>query len=290
MCMILITGAAGKTGRAVISALAARGQPVRALVHRGEQARLVESVGARESIVGDMRDENRLKQAARGVRAIYHICPNVSPDEIPIGRAVIAAARAARVEQFAFHSVLHPQVEAMPHHWNKLRVEEALFESGLAYTILQPASYMQNVLAGWQTIVERGVYAVPYSVECRMSMVDLEDVAEAAAVVLTESGHLGAVYELAGPEILAQTQVAKVLSSRLGREVRAEQVAINAWKRQAQASSMGTYQVETLVKMFHYYDLCGFWGNPHALSHLLGRAPTKFDAFIERAIRQMTSQ
>jgi uncharacterized protein YbjT (DUF2867 family) len=288
--MILITGAAGKTGRAVISALAARGQPVRALVHRGEQARLVESVGARESIVGDMRDENRLKQAARGVRAIYHICPNVSPDEIPIGRAVIAAARAARVEQFAFHSVLHPQVEAMPHHWNKLRVEEALFESGLAYTILQPASYMQNVLAGWQTIVERGVYAVPYSVECRMSMVDLEDVAEAAAVVLTESGHLGAVYELAGPEILAQTQVAKVLSSRLGREVRAEQVAINAWKRQAQASSMGTYQVETLVKMFHYYDLCGFWGNPHALSHLLGRAPTKFDAFIERAIRQMTSQ
>ena len=290
MCMILITGAAGKTGRAVISALAARGQPVRALVHRGEQARLVESVGARESIVGDMRDENRLKQAARGVRAIYHICPNVSPDEIPIGRAVIAAARAARVEQFAFHSVLHPQVEAMPHHWNKLRVEEALFESGLAYTILQPASYMQNVLAGWQTIVERGVYAVPYSVECRMSMVDLEDVAEAAAVVLTESGHLGAVYELAGPEILAQTQVAKVLSSRLGREVRAEQVAINAWKRQAQASGMGTYQVETLVKMFHYYDLCGFWGNPHALSHLLGRAPTKFDAFIERAIRQMTSQ
>jgi uncharacterized protein YbjT (DUF2867 family) len=263
---------------------------VRALVHRGEQARLVESVGARESIVGDMRDENGLKQAARGVRAIYHICPNVSPDEIPIGRAVIAAARAARVEQFAFHSVLHPQVEAMPHHWNKLRVEEALFESGLAYTILQPASYMQNVLAGWQTIVERGVYAVPYSVECRMSMVDLEDVAEAAAVVLTESGHLGAVYELAGPEILAQTQVAKVLSSRLGREVRAEQVAINAWKRQAQASGMGTYQVETLVKMFHYYDLCGFWGNPHALSHLLGRAPTKFDAFIERAIRQMTSQ
>jgi len=290
LCMILITGAAGKTGRAVISALAARGQPVRALVHRGEQVRLVESMGARESIVGDMRDENRLKQAARGVRAIYHICPNVSPDEIPIGRAVIAAARAARVEQFAFHSVLHPQVEAMPHHWNKLRVEEALFESGLPYTILQPASYMQNVLGGWQEIVERGVYAVPYSVEARMSMVHLEDVAEAAAVVLTEPGHLGATYELAGPEALTQTQVAEILSKHLKRPVHAEQVTIEAWTRQAQASGMGEYQIKTLVKMFHYYDRYGFWGNPHTLSHLLSRTPTKFVTFLERAIRQMTNQ
>ena len=80
----------------------------------------------------------------------------------------------------------------MTHHWNKLRVEETLFESGLSYTILQPASYMQNVLGGWQAIVEHGVYAAPYSVETRMSMVDLEDIAEATAVVLTEPGHLGA--------------------------------------------------------------------------------------------------
>ena len=288
--MILITGAAGKTGRAVISALAARGQPVRALVHRGEQARLVESVGARESIVGDMRDENRLKQAARGVRAIYHICPNVSPDEIPIGRAVIAAARAAGVEQFVFHSVLHPQVEAMPHHWNKLRVEEALFESGLAYTILQPASYMQNVLGGWQAIVERGVYAVPYSVEARMSMVDLEDVAEAVAVVLTEPGHLGATYELAGPEVLTQTQVAEILSKHLKCPVRAEQVTIEAWTRQAQTSGVGQYQIEALVRMFCYYDRHGFWGNPHALSHLLGRTPTKLETFVGRVKRQMINQ
>ena len=288
--MILVTGAAGKTGRAVITALVARGQAVRALVHRDEQIQAVKSMGAKEAIVGDMRDENILRKATRGVRAVYHICPNVNPDEIAIGKAAINAARDDRVEQFVFHSVMHPQTEAMTHHWNKLRVEEALFESGLAYTILQPASYMQNVLGGWQAIVERGVYSVPYSVKARMSMVDLEDVAQAAAVVLTERDHLDATYELAGPKVQTQTHVAEILSKHLKRPVRAEQVTIEAWTRQAQASGMGEYQVGTLVKMFHYYDHHGFWGNPRMLSHLLGRTPTKFETFVERVMQQMTNR
>jgi len=286
--MILVTGAAGKTGRAIIRALVVREQAVRALVHRDEQAQLVKSLGAQEAIVGDMRDQRTLRLATRGVRAVYHICPNVSPDEIQIGKAAISAAQEAGVEQFVFHSVLHPHTEAMTHHWNKLRVEESLFESHLPYVILQPASYMQNVLAGWRAIVERGVYAVPYSVETRMSMVDLEDVAQAAAVVLTEPGHLGATYELAGPDALTQTQVAEILSKQLRRPVHAEQVTVEAWTRQAQASGMGAYQIETLVKMFRYYDRYGFSGSPRALSYLIGRAPTKFETFIERTIRERT--
>ena len=284
--MILVTGAAGKTGQAVIKALVARRQPVRALVRRDEQTQIVKSLGAKEAIVGDMRDTTTLKRAVQGVHAIYHICPNVSPEEIQIGKTAIAAAREAGAERFVFHSVMHPQTEAMTHHWNKLRVEEALFESGLAYTILQPSSYMQNVLGGWKAIVERGVYTVPYTVEARVSMVDLDDVAQAAAVVLTEPGHLGATYELAGPEVLTQTQVAEILSKHLKRPVRAEQITIEAWTLQTRASGMGEYQIETLVKMFRYYDRNGFWGNPHTLSQLLGRTPTKFDAFVERTIRE----
>ncbi len=284
--MILVTGAAGKTGQAIIKALIARRQPVRALVRRDEQTQIVRLLGTKEAIVGDMRDATTLKRATQSVHAVYHICPNVSPDEIQIGKTAIAAARDAGVERFVFHSVMHPQTEAMTHHWNKLRVEEALFETGLAYTILQPSSYMQNVLGGWKVIVERGVYTVPYTVEARMSMVDLEDVAQAAAVVLTEPGHLGATYELAGPEVLTQTQIAETLSKHLKRPVRAEQITIEAWTLQAQASGMGEYQIETLTKMFHYYDRNGFWGNPHTLSQLLGRTPTKFDAFVERTIRE----
>ena len=160
--MILVTGAAGKTGRAVVSALAAKGCSVRALVHRELQVDLLRSIGARDAIVGDMLSRSSITRAARDVNAIYHICPNVNPDEASFGRIAIEAAEEALVKKFVFHSVLHPQVERMPHHWLKMRVEEALFESKLDYTILQPAAYMQNVLSEWVSIVQYGVYNVPY--------------------------------------------------------------------------------------------------------------------------------
>ncbi len=283
--MILVSGAAGKTGRAVIRALAAREEAVRGLVRRPEQVELVEKLGAREAVVGDMRDRAVMEQAVRGVRAVYHICPNVSPDEVAIGRIGIAAARSAGVERFVYHSVLHPQIEVMPHHWLKMRVEEQLFESGLAYTILQPVAYMQNVLAQWEHILERGVYPVPYPAQTRLGMVDLEDVAEAAAIVLTEAGHAGAIYELAG-EALSQVEVAAVLSEQLGRPVRVEVVSLDAWERRARAAGLGEYQVATLLKMFRYYERFGFGGNSRVLGWLLGRVPGAFADFVGRVVRE----
>ena len=134
--MILITGAAGKTGRAIIQALAKRGETVRALVHRPDQVASLKALGVEDVLVGDALDPSVVQQAVQDVRAIYHIAPNVSPDEVTIGRIIIAAAQSADVERFIFHSVLHPQIEAMPHHWLKMRVEELLFESGLSFTIL----------------------------------------------------------------------------------------------------------------------------------------------------------
>jgi NAD(P)H dehydrogenase (quinone) len=280
--VILVTGAAGKTGKAVIGALVSKGEQVRALVHRQEQVDTVLLSGVKHAVVGDMQSPNVLIEATSGVSSVYHICSNMNQNEVQIGRAIIAAAKSAKVTHFVFHSVLHPQAETMPHHWNKLRVEEALFESHLSYTIMQPASYMQNILANWREIVERGVYSIPYSVDARMSMVDLDDVAEAAANVLTEQGHAGATYELAGPEALTQTETVSILTMRLGSEVRAERLGIEEWKRRALNSGLGPYQIDTLIKMFEYYDRHGFWGNSRVLSDLIHRPPTKFERFVQR--------
>ena len=284
--MILVTGAAGKTGRAAISALSARGQVVRALVHRPTQASIATGAGAQDVVAGDMRARATLEQAlAPGrvpVRAVYHICPNMSPDELSIARVVLEAARAAGLERVVYHSVLHPQTEAMPHHWQKLRVEELLFEAGLPFTILQPAAYMQNLLAYWDQIVRQGVCAVPYATGTRLGMVDLEDVAEAAAIILTEEGHAGATYELAGADVLSPAEVAGVLERRLARPVRARAVPLEEWERGARASGLGEYQVQTLLQMFRYYERYGFWGNPRVLTGLLRRPPTTFASFVER--------
>ncbi|MBM4423685.1 MAG: NAD-dependent epimerase/dehydratase family protein [Chloroflexi bacterium] len=280
--MILVSGAGGKTGRAIIRALAAKGEAVRAFVRREEHVSVVKASGAREAVVGDVRDGEALSRAMDGARAAYHICPNVDPEEERIGELVIGAARAAGVQHFVFHSVLHPQAEAMPHHWSKLRVEELLFESGLPCAILQPTAYMQNILAGWESITQRGVFTAPYPAETRLSLVDLHDVAEAAAIVLTDPTHAGATYELVGTPPMSQTEVAASLSRGLGRAVRAESESIQSWEQRSRAAGLGEYQIDTLIKMFRYYERHGLHGNPNTLRWLLARPPTTFDQFVEQ--------
>lgn len=283
--MILVTGASGKTGRAVVAALARTGAATRAVVRRPSQVGLLLRLGAQETVVADLLDESSLPPAFREVGAVVHICPNVHPEEIEIGRRVIALARAHGSAHFVLHSVLHPQIEQMPHHWTKLRVEEALLESGLAFTILRPAVYMQNWLAGWRRIADEGVLRNPYAVDTRLSVVDLEDVAQAAAIVLTQAGHAGATYELAGTPALTQTEVAAQLSEGLGRPVHPEAEPLEEWEARARGAGLGEYQRATLAAMFRYYELHGLSGNPRVLRWLLGREPTTIVAFARRTGR-----
>jgi NAD(P)H dehydrogenase (quinone) len=162
---------------------------------RPEDIPVVDQQGAQDAVVGDMRDAVAFRQAAQGTAAIYHICPNISPDE-----AAITAAQAAEVNRFVCNSVRQPQIEAMLHHWLKLWVEERLPESRLPFTILRPAAYMQNVLAQWERITTQGIYPVPFPVETRLGMVDLVDVHWGIVHVLDHTalhlGHMQLTYQL----------------------------------------------------------------------------------------------
>jgi uncharacterized protein YbjT (DUF2867 family) len=282
--MILVTGAAGKTGQAVTAALAARGQRVRALVHRPEAAAVVTASGAAEVVVGDMLAADALQIALAGVAAVYHICPNMHPAEVPMAELLLGAMVAAGVRRIVYHSVLHPQVEAMPHHWRKLRVEELLFTQDLAWTILQPAAYMQNIFGAWRAVVEEGVYRVPYATQTRLGMVDLHDVAAAAATVLLEDGHACAIYELAGREILDQDEIAAVLGEVLQRPVRAEAIARASWSETAARGGLNPEAIAVLLAMFEYYERHGFYGSPTVLRLLLGREPSTLATVVARQL------
>ena len=288
--MILVTGAGGKTGRTLVRTLS-KVESICAFVHREEHVSIVKSLGAEKVIVGDMHDESAIRSAMQEARSVYHICPNMNPDEVIIGKLVIDAARESGVEHFVYHSVLHPQTEKMNHHWAKLRVEEIIFESGLPFTILQPAPYMQNLLAGWKSIVEAGLLRVPYSVNSKFSFVDLEDVAEAAKVVLTEPNHANAIYELAGIPPMSHLEVAGILSRVLNRDVHAEKEEISDWRLRAERSSEGAqsnrkeYTLENLVKMFEYYDQWGLVGNVNVLRWILKREPNSLEIFIDRIVK-----
>jgi uncharacterized protein YbjT (DUF2867 family) len=287
--MILVTGAAGKTGKAVIKALAAKRASVRALIRRPEQTAELETLGAAEVILGSFEDARSLSLAATGARAIYHICPNVSRDELNIARAVTTAALAQNVKRFVYHSVLHPQIKAMSHHWAKMRTEEMLLAAGLDLTILQPTAYMQNLLGAWRGIVEDGVLRVPYPADTRLSLVDLDDVAEVAARVLTQDGHVGATYELVGTAPLAQTEIATAIGAALNRDISVEVESVEAWEARVRASGMGEHERATLAAMFRYYTRHGLAGNPNTLHWLLGRAPHDLAHFIALRDNSLTS-
>jgi uncharacterized protein YbjT (DUF2867 family) len=284
--MILVTGAAGKTGQSIIRALAARKKSIRALVRDDSQVQQMKALGAHDVIVGDMQSGEVLKETFVEITAVYHICPNVNPDEFSIGTLVISEAKAAGVQRFVYHSVLHPQIESMSHHWHKLRIEEKIFESAIPFTILQPAAYMQNLLVHWDLIAHEGTYPIPYGQETKMSMVDIEDIAKVAALVLTEPGHEGAIYELSGSEVLSQTEVANIMGQNLGYPVRVKVIPITEWECNSRKRGMSDYQIKTLVKMFQYYEQFGFGGNSQVLENLLGHPASKLTDFVERTIKE----
>jgi NAD(P)H dehydrogenase (quinone) len=281
--MILVTGAGGKTGRALVRVLS-NVESVCAFVHREEHVSVLKSLGAEKIIVGDLHAETAIRSAMQGARSVYHICPNMNSDEFAIGKLVIDEAWKVGMEHLVYHSVLHAQTEKMNHHWQKLRVEEMIFESGIPFTILQPAPYMQNLLASWKNIVEDGVLRVPYSVNSKFSFVDLEDVAESAKIVLTEPNHKNAIYELAGTLPISHVEVAEIMSRILNRDVRADKEEFSDWK--LRAGSLSEQAVGALVKMFEYYDQWGLVGNPNVLRWILRHDPESLESFIERTLRE----
>jgi uncharacterized protein YbjT (DUF2867 family) len=255
--VIAVTAAGGPTGRAVRAALEARGLAVRSLTR---------TPSLEGDTTCDLRDPAAVRSALDGVDALYLVWPNFSPDEAEGATAVLAAARDAGVPRVVYHSVLRPQARAMPHHAAKDRVEEALDRSGLAWRVLQPCAYAQNLdpraAAG-------GTFASPWGLERAQSLVDLRDVAEAAAVLLTEDGLDGGTFEAAGPEPLTAGRIAELLSAWLGREVRAVD-AVPAGPVPEE------YAARCLRLMFDHYRAHGFTGSPRVLEALLGRPARTF--------------
>lgn len=269
--LVAVTGAAGKTGRAVVAALSRRGVRTRALVHRAEQA-AAGVPGAAESIAVDLSDVDGLAAALDGADALYLIAPNMHPDEPGLANSVIGACTARGVRRVVYHSVIHPYAPAMPHHVGKAEVEAMLHESGLDWTVLQPASYLDNAHGVWDSVRERGVWPLPYAAEAPFTPVALADVAEVAASALTDPRHRFATYELAGPEVLTTADMAEIAGTVLGLDV-----TVEVDRDPAAAAA----RPPRLQAMFDYYHEHGICGNGTVLAALLHRPPTTWHAWVD---------
>jgi uncharacterized protein YbjT (DUF2867 family) len=280
--LILVTGAAGKTGKTITQALTTHGLDVRAVVRKEDQISEMKQVGAKEVVVSDLMDETTLDKAFFGTAAIYHICPNMHPQEEEIGQLMIQLAQKNHLKHFVYHSVLHPQVEAMPHHWKKMRVEAQLFRMNMPFTILQPAAYMQNVLGYLDKMLKSGEYRIPYKTSSKSSMIDLNDLAEVVVKMFSEAGHENAIYELSSSETLSALDVAAGVAAVTGKLILAGTLDRGQWEIDSRKAGLSDYAVDTLLKMFQYYEENDFIGNPNQLTWLLGREPTTFEQFFRQ--------
>ncbi len=283
--MILITGASGKTGKAIITKLVSADLSVRAMVRSASRIAELEALGCEEVVIANMLDPKTVQDAFKDIQQVYHICPNMSPDEEKIGQIMIEAAIQNDLKQFVYHSVLHPQVESMAHHWHKLKVEEQLMMSPLPFTILQPAAYMQNIIGYWDKMMNDGIYEIPYSIDSKSSMVDLNDLAEVVLKVVTQAGHENAIYELSSCQAMSARQIAEIVGQKTGKAVTAASLDRTEWETNMRLRQMSDYAIVTLLKMFEYYEDYNFIGNCNQLSWLLGRKPVTFETFIEKHIQ-----
>lgn len=268
--MILVTAAGGMTGLAVTGALGRRSLPVRAFVQGRRAAAQLAALGA-EVVLGSLHDDEATAAALRGCTAVYLIWPNFDADEFAGATRLAQRAQEAGVTRLVYHSVLRPQLERMPHHWQKLRVEEFLDTLDLDRRTVQPCAYLDNLGRQFDTVQATGSFTSPWGVEARLSYVDLRDVADAATALLVTDGLDGGAFELCGPEALDARDIARALGRRLGRRVQAVDVppVVEA-----------DYAGRCLELMSDYYRRFGFAGSGLVLEALLGRAPRALDDYV----------
>ena len=278
--MILVNAANGQQGKLLIPKLVGAGLAVRALARSEQSAAELRAAGVTEVVVGEISDPAVIARSIAGVDKVYHVCPGIHPLERELGRAWIDAAKAAGVGHFVFSSVLHAVVTDLVQHEIKRDIEEHLISSGLEFTILQPAIYM--ALRRFGRSFDTGVLTTGWSPDRVQSLVDIGDVTDVAAAVLTDSvRHAGATYELVGRGRYTAHDMAAIIAKVLRREIHVEVVDAETYLKALFGDRDPTAH-ETLVarSLRSRYSSHDFLGNANVLAWLLGREPTSFEQFV----------
>jgi uncharacterized protein YbjT (DUF2867 family) len=234
---ILVTGATGKQGGAVLRHLRKRGFPVRALTRDPDKPEVRTLAGhGTEVVKGDLDDAASLDRALDGVYGVYSMGTYRErglEGEVRMGAALAEAARRADISHFVYSSVgSAARQTGVPHFDSKFQVEEHIRRTGVPYTILRPVFFMEN----WQAMrgmIEEGTLAQPLDPARTLQQVAVDDIGAFAALAFEHSGKwLGQSVELAGDE-LSMTQMAEMFGRVLGREVRYQQVPWDQFESKA---------------------------------------------------------
>ena len=277
---VLMIGATGKYASLVLPELRQRGVTVRALVRDESKADAARQQGAEEIAIANLNDSESLRAATSEVDGVFHINPAFTPNEAELGVAMVEAAKAAGVRKFVFSSVIHPSISKLSNHAAKRPVEEALYESGMEFTVLQPTMFMQNFDSSWSAMLEQNRFSLPYSKHKKVSYVDYRDVAEVAAFALTGNQLGYGTFELCAPGMVNRVELVAMMSEVIGRLIEAGEPSFDEWPQAAHIPE-GSMR-EGMRTMYADYDQYGFpGGNALVLRAILRREPRTLRQYIQ---------
>lgn len=275
---ILVTGGTGNVGGAVVNELLKRGAEVRVLARKQPEAgKLPAGV---EVAIGDLLDPVSVEQAMQGVDKLF-LLNAVVTDELTQALIAYNVAKRAGLKHVTYLSVFKvDQFRDVPHFASKLAVENALREFGVPYTILRPGYYIQNDANLKGALTGPGVYPMPIGT-AGIGAVDVRDIAEAAAISLTEDGHDGQTYDLVASTMISGPGNAALWSRLLGKEIKYTGHDFDQWE-QGMRARMPTWSAFDLRMMFQGYFDRGFASTETEatrLTKLLGHAPRSYEDF-----------
>lgn len=276
--MILLTGVTGKTGGETAKQLLQKGARLRALVRDPAKAADLQAAGV-ELVVGDVADADTVRRALQGAEKAFLTLPN-GQRQLEQEKQFTDLAVAAGVK----HLVKMSSMEAVPHaetpipraHW---AVEEYIRASGLAWTMVKPNFFMQNLLASAAGIKANRRFSLPMG-NGTTGMADVRDIGAVCAEVLTGTGHAGQSYAITGPEVLTFQEVADRFSAVLGEKVEYLPLPMEQF-RERMTGILEPWHLNAVCELFREIAATGLDHTTDTFSKLLGREPRSVTRFIQ---------
>lgn len=272
--MIALTGATGQLGQFVVEALL-KSVPAKEIVAIVRNPAKAEALSKQGLIVrqGDYNDQAALTQALAGVEKLLLISSSEVGQRAAQHRNVINAAKAAGVKFIAYTSLLHADTSPLGLHVEHVETEKLLAESGIPFALLRNGWYSENYLASAPAALAHGVF-LGAAGEGKIASATRADYAAAAARVISEEGHVGKVYELAGDSAWTLSDLAALLSEASGKKV----VYQNLSEADFAAALKGAGLPAGLAEMLADSDIGaskgGLFDDSQTLSKLIGRPTT----------------
>jgi uncharacterized protein YbjT (DUF2867 family) len=282
MSKIVVIGGTGTVGSQTVQELLKRGAEVRVMTRSADRiASLPKGV---EGVTGSMLEPESLPSVFAGAGKLFLITP-LARDETAQGIEAVDAALAAGIRRIVYLSVHQAdKALAIPHFVSKLPIEGVIRASGVEYTILRPNNFYQNDLAVLDAI-RAGAYPQPAG-SVGLHRVDVRDIAEAAAIALTQPGHSGKTYSAVGPRAWTGAGISDMLTQHLGKPVVYAGDDLKAWAAQMRAFMPG-WLVRDLEIMFQHFLNVGLLATQAEIgdfSALLGHVPRSYEAFVNEVL------